>query len=45
MSAGDGAEKRRRPRKQRVPFDDVQGVDEAEEHVEVNNATFLCDAC
>jgi hypothetical protein len=46
MSSGGGAEKRRSPRKQRVLFDDVQSVDEAkEELVEVNNATFLCDAC
>ncbi|KAF0890461.1 hypothetical protein E2562_002830 [Oryza meyeriana var. granulata] len=38
MSAGGGAEKRRRPRKQRVGFEDVQGVDEAkEELVEVVN--------
>uniref|UniRef100_A0A0D9ZLW0 AAA+ ATPase domain-containing protein n=1 Tax=Oryza glumipatula TaxID=40148 RepID=A0A0D9ZLW0_9ORYZ len=33
MSAGGGAEKRRRPRKQRVGFDDVQGVDEAKEEL------------
>ncbi|XP_062184842.1 probable inactive ATP-dependent zinc metalloprotease FTSHI 3, chloroplastic [Phragmites australis] len=33
MSAGGGAEKRRRPRKQRVLFDDVQGVDEAKEEL------------
>ncbi|XP_040379071.1 probable inactive ATP-dependent zinc metalloprotease FTSHI 3, chloroplastic [Oryza brachyantha] len=33
MSAGGGADKRRRPRKQRVGFDDVQGVDEAKEEL------------
>uniref|UniRef100_A0A0D9W5Z2 AAA+ ATPase domain-containing protein n=1 Tax=Leersia perrieri TaxID=77586 RepID=A0A0D9W5Z2_9ORYZ len=33
MSAAGGAEKRRRPRKQRVGFDDVQGVDEAKEEL------------
>lgn len=44
MSAGGGAEKRRRPRKQRVGFDDVQGVDEAkEELVEVNLDSLATD--
>ncbi|KAL6652593.1 hypothetical protein ACP70R_011518 [Stipagrostis hirtigluma subsp. patula] len=33
MSAGGGADKRRKPRKQRVGFDDVQGVDEAKEEL------------
>ncbi|KAK3144530.1 hypothetical protein QOZ80_4AG0314300 [Eleusine coracana subsp. coracana] len=33
MSAGGGADKRRRTRKQRVLFDDVQGVDEAKEEL------------
>ncbi|KAG8082292.1 hypothetical protein GUJ93_ZPchr0014g46679 [Zizania palustris] len=33
MSSGGGAEKRRRPRKHRVGFDDVQGVDEAKEEL------------
>ncbi|KAL5214125.1 hypothetical protein ABZP36_003277 [Zizania latifolia] len=33
MSSGGGVEKRRRPRKQRVGFDDVQGVDEAKEEL------------
>jgi hypothetical protein len=37
MSAAGSADKRRRPRKQQVGFEDVQGVDEAkEELVEVN---------
>jgi len=37
MSGGGGADKRRKPRKQMVGFDDVQGVDEAkEELVEVD---------
>ena len=39
LSGGGSADKRRKPRKQRVGFDDVQGVDEAkEELVEVNVA-------
>jgi hypothetical protein len=43
MSTGGGAEKRRRPRKQRVLFDDVQGVDEAKvELVEVNTSFAFC---
>uniref|UniRef100_A0ACD5USJ4 Uncharacterized protein n=1 Tax=Avena sativa TaxID=4498 RepID=A0ACD5USJ4_AVESA len=33
MSAGGSADKRRRPRKQRVGFEDVQGVDEAKEEL------------
>lgn len=33
MSAGGSADKRRRPRKQQVGFDDVQGVDEAKEEL------------
>uniref|UniRef100_A0ACD5UCF8 Uncharacterized protein n=2 Tax=Avena sativa TaxID=4498 RepID=A0ACD5UCF8_AVESA len=33
MSAGGNADKRRRPRKQRVGFEDVQGVDEAKEEL------------
>ena len=42
MSSGGSADKRRRPRKQRVGFEDVQGVDEAkEELVEVNMASLL----
>jgi hypothetical protein len=40
MSAGGGAEKRRRPRKQRVLFDDVQGVDQAKEELVEVNTTF-----
>jgi ATP-dependent Zn protease len=42
MSGGGSADKKRKPRKQRVGFDDVQGVDEAkEELVEVNVALAL----
>ncbi|CAN6248976.1 unnamed protein product [Urochloa humidicola] len=33
MSGGGSADKRRKPRKQRVGFDDVQGVDEAKEEL------------
>lgn len=33
MSAGGGADKRRKPRKQMVGFDDVQGVDQAKEEL------------
>ncbi|XBI92731.1 hypothetical protein VPH35_029726 [Triticum aestivum] len=33
MSSGGSADKRRRPRKQQVGFDDVQGVDEAKEEL------------
>lgn len=33
MSAGGSADKRRRPRKQRVGFEDVQGVDEAKDEL------------
>ncbi|CAD6263429.1 unnamed protein product [Miscanthus lutarioriparius] len=33
MSGGGGADKRRKPRKQMVGFDDVQGVDEAKEEL------------
>ena len=42
ISGGSSADKRRKPKKQRVGFDDVQGVDEAkEELVEVNVAFVL----
>lgn len=33
MSGAGGADKRRKPRKQRVGFDDVQGIDEAKEEL------------
>ncbi|WVZ86012.1 hypothetical protein U9M48_032860 [Paspalum notatum var. saurae] len=33
MSGGSSADKRRKPRKQRVGFDDVQGVDQAKEEL------------